>query len=95
MKIFTKNPIQNVVRTITVTWVMVALVVALHSAYELLPVKPASSFLGIDLGEPNILAGFISLVLALALTLVITITPALMLWAALEDKFWPNKLTEL
>lgn len=92
MKIFTKKPAQNAVRIITFTWVMIALFVALHSAYEYLPVKPASSFLGFDLGEPNIIAGVMALVLSLVLTLIITIMPPLLLWAALEDKYWPNEI---
>lgn len=90
MKVFTSNLKQNALRLSILSWVLYAFYEAFSNAYSKFPLVPSTSFFGIELAEPSSIAAFLTLAMALFLTLLITTCPPLLLWAKLEDRYWPN-----
>lgn len=87
---FTKSPVRNLWRLVLAAWLVYVAIGLFTTINGMLPIEPTNKFLGIDLGEPNLLAGYLTAFFALVITAMIYILPALFLWALIEHKFWPQ-----
>lgn len=93
MKIFTKSPVRNLWRLMLTGWLVYVAISLLTTITGMLPIEPANKFLGMDLGEPNRIAGALIAFLSIVITAMIYVLPALFLWIFIEDKFWPEPIT--
>lgn len=95
MKIFTKSPVRNIWRLLLVAWLFYVAISLISTVVAMLPIEPIDRLMGFDLENPNVFAGTLVSVIAIAITAFIYITPALYLWAIVEKKFWPQPGTPI
>lgn len=90
MTFFTKSPIRNIWRLLLVAWLLYVAISMLFAIIGKLPIEPADKFFGFDLVEPSLFVGSAITFFAFVITAFIYVVPALILWAVVEDKFWPQ-----
>lgn len=90
MKIFTKSPLQNVLRIMVLLWLAYVAIGILQFLYQNIPLVPTNSLFGFHAEEPSLMIAIMTLVITTFATVLITAFPALFFWAWLEDKFWPQ-----
>lgn len=95
MKIFTKSPVRNIWRLMLIIWLVYVTINLISGIIGIFPIQPTDKFFGIDLGEPNLFAGSVTAFIAVAMSSIILVFPALFLWAFVEDKCWPQPSTPI
>jgi hypothetical protein len=90
MKIFTKNPVQVAGRVMLFAWLSYVMFGICKFVYQAIPLEPSSIYMGFEINPSYYYyVSVMHIILTILFVLVITVCPALFIWARVEDKFWP------